>query len=273
MITLRASSLDDAADCPRRHALRMFREIQERYPPRALYPAIGSLVGTAVHHAVTALWRGRTMAAALDGAHADFAASAAAGMTLDAATPDRSTALQQISRALATYQRAVMPRITSPVQVELTLTARISPDLILRGIVDLVTRDGTLRDLKDEIRGRPHLNQLGAYALLLRSHGRKILLAVIDHIKRQSPRALRTQPPHYQEIVYPVATAEASAHDTIMRTAASLIEYRQREADKDPRPWLAFRANPSSMTCSAKYCPAYGTQWCVEGAAAHGETK
>jgi hypothetical protein len=28
-------------------------------------------------------------------------------------------------------------------------------------------------------------------------------------------------------------------------------------------PW-AFAANPSSMLCSAKFCPAYGSDFCTE---------
>lgn len=269
-IVIRASSLDDAADCPRRHALRMFREIQQHYPLRKLYPAIGGLVGTSVHMAAVLMLGGRNSQEATMAAQALFETEAQGGMTLDAVTPSRTVALQQINRGSRTYAVKVLPRV-QPALIEKQLTAIISPDLTLSGSPDLFTSDRVLRDLKDEIRGRPHLNQLGSYALLLRSHGHVVERVVIDHIKRQTPKALRTQPAHYEEIEYPVSTAEDSAHDVIKRTAASLMEYRQRQADKDPRAYLAFRANPNSVLCTQKYCPAWNTAWCREGAAAHGK--
>lgn len=262
-VIIRASSLDDAADCPRRHALRMFREIQERHPLRKLHPPIGGLVGSAVHKAAVMMWRGKEALTATTEVQQEFETVATDGVTLDTVTPSVTVGRAQILRNVQTYAAKVLPRI-QPALIEQQLTAAISPELVLSGSPDLVTTDHILRDLKDEVRGRPHLNQLGSYALLLRSHGHQIERVVIDYIKRQSPKALRTQPAHYEEIEYPVSTAEASAHDVITRTAASLVEYRQREADKDSNSHLAFRANLNSVLCSAKYCPAYHSDWCPE---------
>jgi len=267
-ITIRASSLDDAADCPRRHALRMFRDIQAKHSPRPLRPAIGGLVGTGVHAAAYLMWEGENLDTAKRAAIGGLESAVINGVTLDIITPSIAVAKLQLIRCTNTYASRVMPRL-EPILVEQHLEATIQPGVVLSGHPDMVTADHVLRDIKDEIRSRPHINQLGGYALLLRSHGHRVDRIVIDHIKRQSERAMRTKPPYYAEMEYPVALCETSAHDVVTRTVRSLAEYSQRELDKDPRAYLAFRANPSSVLCSEKYCPAWGTRWCQEGSAAH----
>jgi len=65
----------------------------------------------------------------------------------------------------------------------------------------------------------------------------------------------------------PIAPAETAATNIIRHIEGDLRTFR--EGDPARRilpgdPW-SFVANPASILCSPKYCPAFGTQFCREG--------
>jgi hypothetical protein len=102
---------------------------------------------------------------------------------------------------------------------------------------------------------------------LARSHGHKIERAAIDFVKRVSPS--KPQPlPVVNEAV--IAHAETAAVSILRQMAMDIHTFRNGDEArriKPGDPW-AFMANPSSMLCSAKWCPAWGTEFCHEGKAA-----
>jgi hypothetical protein len=163
------------------------------------------------------------------------------------------------------YHQVIAPDI-EPIAVEQRLEAEVEPGIVLSGQPDVVAREPhRVRDLKSGAR-RPSsaAPQVGGYALLARSHGLDIDSAAIDFIQRV--RIDKPQPSPVSHPV-PVAPAETAASNILRHIAGDLATFR--EGDPQRRilpgdPW-AFMANPSSMLCSPKYCPAFGTDFCHEG--------
>ena len=64
-----------------------------------------------------------------------------------------------------------------------------------------------------------------------------------------------------------VAQAETAASNILRHIAGDLETFRNGDPVRrilPGDPW-AFQANPSSILCSPKYCPAFGTTFCHEG--------
>jgi hypothetical protein len=275
---IRVSSLAGYTDCPRRGAARLFwREIKTagfdlRYVPRA----IGALVGTAVHHGIAyvlgekaktgklpfrtvAIEASReALADGVDGVEVQYDAPAGATHTM-------ADAVTQTIRMTGVYMDNVAPSL-NPVLIEERLEAEVEQGLVLTGHPDLVAREpGSVRDLKTGTRmPASFAPQLGGYSLLARSHGHKIERASIDFVKRVNPTKPQP-PPVANEAV--IAHAEAAASSILRQMAFDLDTFRHGDEARRIRPgdpW-SFSANPSSMLCSAKWCSAWGTEFCHEG--------
>jgi hypothetical protein len=157
-------------------------------------------------------------------------------------------------------------RQSEPIIVEERLEAEVEPGLILSGQPDIVAREPHgLRDLKTGARPPSSFApQLGGYSLLARSHNLDIQNAAIDFVQRV--RINKPQPDPVSKTVA-VATAETAASNILRHIAGDLDTFRHGDPVRrilPGDPW-AFQANPASILCSPKYCPAFGTEFCKEG--------
>jgi hypothetical protein len=277
-IVIRASALSTYPDCPRRAAARLFRrEIEAagfrlRRTPRG----IGAVIGSAVHAAAAMALSLKAKTGDLPSATVtvDFAAeslteSLAQGeVTFDAphgVTHNRDDASKQTISLTSAYRRAVAPSV-QPIIVEERLEAEISPGIVLSGTPDVVAREpGAVRDLKTGARSAgSHAPQLGAYSLLSRAHGLAIETASVDFIRRVG--AHKPQPDPISKTVR-IADAETAASSIIKHIEGDLSTFRNGDPARrilPGDPW-AFQANPASILCSPKWCPAFGTEFCHEG--------
>jgi hypothetical protein len=137
--------------------------------------------------------------------------------------------------------------------VELELAATIAPGWKLTGHIDLYTHAQEVDDLKTGAVRRPYQAQLGGYSLLAKSNGMPVKGVGITFV----PRGKKTKPqPPAERQPYNIAVAEKAAYATINQIRADVEKFQQTG---DP---YSFPANPMSLMCSAKYCPAHGTKFC-----------
>ena len=259
---VRASSLPSYADCALRYAADNLRaEISALgYDLRHLPTGIAAANGTAVHAGAAHILRAKIetgeygdLADAAEIAHASLADSADKDeIAYDALTPTMNAAEQQVLRQTRAYHEYVAPTL-EPVAVERELRARIKPGFLLVGHLD-VAAPLDLNDTKTGRVSRNHAGQLGAYALLERTHRRKANRLFVNFVQRVPMN--KPQPrPVLEE--YDAARAERVATRTIKRIVDD-IETLRRTGE----PEAAFLPNPSSMLCSDKWCRAWGTQLC-----------
>jgi hypothetical protein len=274
---IRPSSLVDFLDCPRRWAARHLRaEVQaagyDLAQPRASH--VGALVGSGVH-AGAAYTLDQKRATGAIGRDADALDQAIEGFTQraqqegaewDDLTPTRDTAHKQIARMLTAYRRQVAPKV-APLLVEQRFETTLASGWVLSGQMDSLVVSGdaqqqasTIRDIKTGARKRANGVQYGAYALIAEAHGHRPQELIEDFI----PRApLRREQPPVQATSYAVYDAKLDAWQALQAIREASMEFAARVEDPngaDPR--AAFRANPSSSLCNARWCPAWGTQWC-----------
>lgn len=275
---VRASSLSGYADCPRRAAARMFRALVEAagFKLRDNTRSIGAAVGTAVHKAAFVMLSEKARTGELppasmssDAAIETVNTETGDGILWDRETPELNTAQQQVLRMSRVYRDQVAPGI-QPVIVEERLEALVPwtrCGLVLSGQADVIAREpGRVTDLKTGKRKGNHNGQIGAYALLARTAAiQDINQAGIDFIQRTALK--KPQPDAVRERV-PVEQAEQTASNILRHIDGDLTTFREGDAERRILPGdpAAFLANPSSMLCSAKWCPAHGTEWCHEHA-------
>lgn len=259
-------------DCNRRAAAKQWRsEIEAAgYTIRQLDPSAAAAIGTAVHAAAAHALQHKIDTGALGGVDAglemameSFRAEVETGAIWDETTPNRAVAEKQIARLTRTYMANVAPRI-DPLAVEMAYKADAGHGFELSGHVDVITRDGKIRDLKTGALERPYQAQLGGYSLLARSQGAplKITGICIDFIRRTPQSKPQAEP---VTTFYDRAVSERAAHHIIGFIKRDLDEFRARFAAGKAHPEEAFAANPLSMMCSSTYCPAWGTDWCHLG--------
>jgi len=273
---IRASALSSYPDCNRRGAARLFRrEIQAagfrlRRPQRG----IGAVIGVAVLSAAAATLEVKAKTGELP--PADVATEIALAVLNDELrgsgdivfeppTHNRNEAARQVTIMSRAYHRTIAPAV-HPIVVEERLETEIAPGLVLSGQPDVVAREPqAIRDLKTGTRTPgSHAPQIGGYGLLARANGLDIDTAAVDFIKRVP--AHRPQPDPISKPVA-IAQAETAATNVIKHIEGDLKTFR--EGDPDRRilpgdPW-SFQANPASILCHPKYCPAFCTEFCREG--------
>lgn len=276
--TIRVSSLAGYTDCPRRSAARIFwREITDAgFRLRKLPTSIGAIIGTAVHagaahvlgeKAVTGRLPYRTRA--IEFSREALAEGTKSGeVQFDAPsgpTQNLRDAVDQTTRMTGVYCDVTAPTI-NPVIVEERFEADVGNGIVLSGQPDLICREpNRVRDIKTGQRmPASFAPQLGGYSLLARSHGYPIESAAIDYVKRVSPSKPQPAPVTTEAAI---AHAETAATNIIRQIKSDIRTFRSgdpvlRILPGDP--W-SFMANPSSMLCSAKWCPAFDTEFCHEG--------
>ena len=270
-IVLRASMTPEAEDCELRAIAKVARRQIEaagfrlRRSPRA----VGALVGSATHRAAQISLEEKLrsgslppLSVATDAAHEYLVIALNEGETLfGPPTFNRDDAAKQTLALTRLYHREVAPQIR-PVHVEERLEAELAPGIVVSGQPDQVARQpDSIVDLKTGLRLRNYNAQIGTYSLLARSNGLAIKTGRIDFLKRVGTG--KPQPPPATSKT-PLLLAEERARDILHRLARDWIAFRDGSAERrlgrhDPR---AFSANPHSILCSRKYCPAHGTEFC-----------
>jgi PD-(D/E)XK nuclease superfamily len=271
---IRPSSLSMYADCPRRGAARLFwREVAAAgFQLRQTVRGIGAIVGTAVHAAAEIVYTEKAKNGAAPPEHAAIDLTitslekgiATAPVEYDNATHNRADALAQAVRMTRSYFRTIVPQV-EPILVEERLEAEVAPGVVLSGQPDIVAREPNgVRDLKTGQRLGSHAPQIGAYALLARSHGVEIDEAAIDWLPRVKPDKPQPSPITHK---VRLTQAETAASSIIKHMAEDLRTFREGDPARRILPgdeW-SFLANPSSVLCSRRWCPAHSTNFCAEG--------
>ena len=260
---IHCSALSMYPDCARRQAANMFGdEIAEAgYKLRQTTPNIGAATGTATHAAAAFSLRTKMEDGTLGNETeaeqrglVSLAEETASGVLWDQSTQDHNTAQQQVVRQTRAYRNFVAPDLV-PTAVEERLEADVGDDFILTGRVDLVIepKGESVVDLKTGTRQRANGAQYGGYGLTRRAHGHRVERLIEPFIQRTTMK--KPQPPP-EKVLYPVATCEQLAWATIKQIKRDLMAFR---GTADPH---SFLANPNSLLCSDKYCPAWGTSFC-----------
>ncbi len=260
-IIIRSSSLNDFTDCSRRAATKIIPKIVKAagFKLQEMKNGAPALIGTAAHKVMEftltekiktgeiGLWRD-----AKESALEEWLKISTAGeLTWDEKTPNNKTAEQQITAIGATYFNHIAPN-RNPVATEIYFEANAGDGFLLTGHADDLEADGVLRDFKTGANNSNYSAQLGAYSLLARSNGHKIAGLGVDWV----PRSRAGVVPEFMEKEYNVAASENVAQNILSNIKNSIKNFRE-----NGNPW-AFLANPSSRLCSAKFCPAYGTDFC-----------
>ena len=271
---IRCSALTAYPDCNRRGAARLFwREISSMgFRLRSTPRGIGAAIGSAVHRAAEVILKEKAetgslppLTVAADCAAETLAESVREGVDFDRTTANRVEGEVTAVGMARAYHRVIAPTVDA-ILIEERLEAEVAPGLILSGTPDLVAREPhRIRDLKTSSRpGGSHAPQIGGYSLLARSHGLDIAEAAVDSIKRVSIG--KPQPDPVSKPVA-VAQAETAASNILRHIAGDLETFRNGDPARHilpGDPW-AFQANPASILCSPRYCPAFGTTFCHEG--------
>lgn len=271
-LVVRASSLPGYQDCPRRTAARVFRREVEAagYALGDTPLGIGAVIGTSVHRgaSLSLEWKARTgnlpaTSASTDAAIETLREQLQRGVTFDKEADGTAAAEKQVWRMTASYLAEVAPTVV-PIIVETRLEVDTGLGFILSGQSDVIAREpGRVRDLKTGKKRGNYKPQIGAYSLLARAHGMDIKETVEDFVQRVP---LSRPQPFAITVPHDLAAAETAAVNVLRHMADDLRVFTEGSRARrvlPGDPW-AFPANPSSMLCGAKYCPAHGTAFCRE---------
>lgn len=271
--TIRASSLPTWNDCERRWVATAQRPLIRAagYDLSSRETSIGAHVGSASHAGVARGWDGVQKAgewSPLDECD-DIAVETLRqreveeGASYDRTTPDRNAAEGAARKIIRAY-RGDVPAWRRPELIEAKLAARIRDGWYLTGHTDLFTEpDRACEDLKTGVRPPEPIHQIGAYSLMLVASGRPVNKARMTWVRRVGQK---TEQPPPMTVGYDVGLAMRLARTAVGDISAKVDRFRNATAP-DP---LLFRANPSSVLCGAKYCPAFGSAFCPESHAKKG---
>jgi hypothetical protein len=275
---VRVSALNNYPDCERRGAASLFRReiIAAGFKLRRIVRGIGAVVGTAVHKAssVELAEKAKTgelppVSVALDAGRDTVTDQLKTGEVQfegpRGTTHNTRDAVAQVVMMARAYHIEIAPQI-NPIVIEERLEAEVEPGLVLSGQPDMVCREPkAIRDTKTGVRAPASFAaQLGGYSLLARTHGFDIERGAIDYLRRVAPNKPQPLPiTREAEII----RAETAATSILRHIAHDLEVFRRGDIERGilpGDPW-AFTANPASMLCSPKFCPAFGTEFCHEG--------
>lgn len=259
---LRVSSLASWHDCSRRSAARTFRKRLEAdgYEFIRTANSVGGCIGTGVHsgmaYALNQKIAGHEIKLddMIEAGVESFGKETDNGVDYDATTDTPNTADKQIEAMCKVFYHYILPKI-QPIEVEVRMEAVIDENFTLSGQPD-VLEAGAVRDLKTGRSGETYHTQLGGYILLAKANKKPVNIqtGVVDWL----PRARLSKPqPEPVELRY--------SADLCTNEAKAVIKDVQRQYsgyDETENP-AAFPCNTSSILCTPKYCPAYGTDWCA----------
>ncbi len=259
-LRIRVSTLPSYFDCPRRAIARTFRRLieDEGYKLNPLITGVAPVLGTAIHAGTGHILENKkntgvpaNMADGEEVAILNFRDGIKEGVEWDATTPRQNDGEKQIRIINTAYYKQVQPKIM-PVALEIPMKANLGDGFILSGHADILTAIA-VRDTKTGTRVSDYQSQIGGYSLLAKSNGQPKKYGYMDFL----PRVPLNKPyPGAREIVYDLKIGELTAHNITMRMKLEVQNFIQtKEAWRIP-------ANPLSMLCSKKYCPAHGTEFC-----------
>ncbi len=228
---------------------------------------VGAAVGSGVHAAVGYTLESKRTTGdignateAENRAEAEFLARAEYGITWDATTDTLPTAQRQLQRMSRVFRRTLAPDLT-PLVVETRLEADIGDGWAISGQGDNLSGDpdALVRDLKTGTTQRANAIQYAMYFDLFSAHGYAPTGMVEDFLRRVSIKA--EQPPPVATPI-PLGPAREDAWTVVRAIKSSTAEFQRRVAEGGGAPRAAFAANPASALCGAKWCTAWGTDFC-----------
>ena len=229
------------------------------YTLREVPSSVGASVGTGTHSAISSCMTVKMNTGELGNQTEDeqrglesLSKQIGNGVQWDATTPNLNTGQKQVVRQYRTYRLHVAPAI-QPREIEKRLIVPTRRGNLLSGQPDLV--DNGIRDVKTGVVHRVSLAQLGAYSMLTRASGGNVDKLTEDFVQRVPIDKPQPEPVEFD---YDVSLAEQVAANLI----ADIEEKYERFAETSDN--LTFRANPSSMLCSDRWCPCFGTTFCRE---------
>ena len=263
MFSIRASSLTDYYDCSRRAATKIFRDQigAAGYQLATLRKMIGAAIGTGAHAAMEYTLREKMKSGGLgfnDEAEAraiDALQEAVnEGVTYDFKVAQTlKGAQEQVLRKVKEIRTAIAPQLR-PLDVEIQLRAEYR-GIEVTGTLDIREKEGPA-DLKSGKFKRQNGPQYGLYGMLADTHYekstriREIYLATAPLDKPQ---------PKAEFADYNVEDSARFARSMLDNIIDDHAKFENTGGDR-----FSFRANPASLLCGPKYCPAYGTTFCKE---------
>jgi len=261
--TIRCSSISDFVDCPRRMVTKQFNSvITDRIAlPRETPHVIGAITGTAVHASAQKMHNYKREHGTVSNDFIDIGMSALEEGIAEAkgniVFDDTTKSMNEAERVVKKMVSAYIPRAES-IETEFTekkIVAEIGGGWLLSGTVDYYGF-GDLGDIKTGAVSRRHYHQVGGYGLLLLSKSYPVTTAHVDFMKRVSVKKIQ---PETEVVDYHLMTCMKAARYTISSIKQTMEGFLQ-DGDLEKIP-----ANPASMLCSDKYCPACGTEICPYG--------
>lgn len=223
-----------------------------------LPPSIGAAVGTGCHEAAKIMVGHKIDGTkhnkndAIDSAISSMQAETCEGVNLDQTTTSITDAEKQIRLLVTAFENDVLP-VIHPVEIETQCEATVSEDVSFSGRFDILQENDEIDDWKFG-RLSYYGSQLGGYSILKKSKTEKSVKQVsIYHLPRTPINKVY---PGTRRHVYDLASCEKAAYYTIQKIKSEVTRFIDTQ-----NPWV-FSANPMSMMCSAKYCPAYKTSFC-----------
>jgi hypothetical protein len=262
MLNIRSSMLTSYCDCPRRAAAKQWRKMLEDmgYTIKRLPFSIGAAIGTSVHVSSKLILDNKkntgvinNVSESIDLGISELDNQISEGIQYDSTTQTKNEAQQQIQTIIWTFGDHVAPTI-NPRETEIYRKAQIEPEITFDGSCDIETSEDAIIDTKSGARLRPCQAQLGGYSILKKSTSGTSASAVSqNYIPRTAVK--KTFPGPINQI-YDVGLCERAAFAMIHCIARDVKTFI-----KTQNPW-SFPANPTSMLCSEKWCPAYKTNFC-----------
>lgn len=229
------------------------------YTLREIPSSIGASVGTGTHTAISSCMTTKMHTGELGNQTEDEQRGVASieeqvgyGVLWDDTTPNISTGQRQVVKQYRAYRSTVAGRV-QPKEIEKRIECPTKRGNILSGQPDLV--DDGIRDVKTGVVHRVSLAQLGAYSLLTRAAGHGVARLVEDYIQRVD---IAKEQPAPVEFNYDVELAESVAANVINDVEEKYARFAETGDN------LVFRANPSSVLCSSRWCACFGSTFCRE---------
>lgn len=259
---IRASTLNDYLDCPRRAAAANYADIIEGhgFTLREKRPHVGACIGTSAHKSSEFILVNRPkLSDAVEIGIEEFKKISGDGVEWDSTTPERNTAEHQVKSIILTYFHDVAPGVV-PIDwqgrpgTEIYLEGDLGDGVKLTGHMDVF--DGAMmtpRDTKSGMRDKLFFSQLGGYVLLAMANGLDVQSnPIIDWV----PRPKKKEGAKYFRMDYDKDVCSKTAYNITQKIKQDVNNF-----EKTSDPW-SFTPNINSTLCSNKFCPAHGTDFC-----------
>lgn len=259
-IYIRSSMLSTYQDCPRRAAAKHWKKYLSGlgYEIKQLPITIGGAVGDGVHAAAKYMMEGKIsgrvekISDIIEVGMIKLSNKTAEEVRFDSVTGSINEAQKQCSSLINIFIDQAAPNL-NPLALEVFRKATVMEGVEFGGSCDIETVGGSIHDEKYGSKYRPAQAQLGGYSILKKSEtGESAKVISQLHI----PRVKLGAETGLKVTTYDVSICERMAYAMIMHIVRDMKNFI-----KSQNPWC-FPANPLSMLCSEKYCPAWKTPWC-----------